>query len=168
MEEQKQKQLRLHLKRLESTKTKLRDNTILLNRVVSSLESCTDSFQKQQFLRQKMSYESIINLTNGQIDQYEAQLRNLINMDEAAYQSVYPRRVKRSHSEERDREDTTNQDNIVHGRRKRVQTSFYSSDHSSMVKPLNDISIQVYHGDHEMAQYESAKREEARWRQRDR
>ena len=161
----KQKQIRRHQMRLESTKTLLRDKTIERDRIVSALESCTDPNQKREFLEQQASCEVIIDSTTRHMRDYKAQLRHLIRMDEATFRSVYPARFKRSHSEERDREDTTNQGNIVGGQRKRTQTTFYSSDHSSMVKPLSDVSIQVHQGDHAMAQYERAKRKEVRGRQ---
>ena len=167
MEEQtrKQKQINLHLTRLECAKSVLRDKTIERDRVVSALESCTDPDQRREFLKQKVSYDNMIDSTRRQMSGYKAQLRHLINMDEATFRSVYPARFKRSHSEERDREDTTNQGNIVDGRRKRTQTTFYSSDHSNMVEPPTDVSIQVYQGDYAMAQYERSKQAEARGRQ---
>ena len=161
----KQEQIRRHQARLESTKTRLRDKTIERDRVVSALESCTDPDQKREFLEQHASCEVIIDSTTRLMNDYKAQLRHLIRRDEATFRAVYPARFKRSHSEERDREDTTNQGNIVGGQRKRTQTTFYSSDHSSMVKPPSDVSIHVQQGDHAMAQYERAKRKEVRGRQ---
>lgn len=143
------RQLRLHQERLTQFELQLIDAKVILRRASQAIDN-TPSRPQHLVDAAQRAHDNVLNLTNT--------IRNLEEQISALqyHAPAQERTLQRSHSFEFEREATTNQDNIVMGRRQRTQTTHYSP--CGMIETPTHADNLRMQGDFQMLAWERAQR----------
>ena len=143
------RQLSLHQERLEDYVLQLIDAKVILKRARQAIHN-TPSRPQHLVDAAQRAHDNVLNLIDT-IKNLEEQISAL------QYQTPFQERtLKRSHSSEFERAETTNQDNIVMGRRQRTQTTHYSP--CGMIETPTHTENLRRQGDFKMLAWERAQR----------
>lgn len=143
------RQLRLHQERLEDYVLQLIDAKVILRRASQAIDN-TPSRPLHLIDAAQRAHDNVNNLIET-IKNLEEQISAL-----QCHAPTQERTLQRSHSSEFERAETTNQDNIVMGRRQRTQTTHYSPC-GMRETPTHTENLRMQ-GDFQMLAWERAQR----------